>query len=77
MTSPPEIIGSVYENRGIGWMAKLRRDWNGRFNWAVKKLHKRLLQLGAQEFYIRGEGDVQHEEGYVYFNTLINSMTSD
>ncbi|KAF3311263.1 NAPDH-dependent diflavin reductase [Orbilia oligospora] len=34
-----------------------------KFNWAVKKLHKRLLQLGAQEFYIRGEGDVQHEEG--------------
>ncbi|KAK6343097.1 NAPDH-dependent diflavin reductase [Orbilia javanica] len=34
-----------------------------KFNWAVKKLHKRLLQLGASEFYIRGEGDVQHEEG--------------
>ncbi|KAK6505797.1 NAPDH-dependent diflavin reductase [Arthrobotrys musiformis] len=34
-----------------------------KYNWAVKKLHKRLLQLGASEFYIRGEGDVQHEEG--------------
>ncbi|KAJ6257481.1 hypothetical protein Dda_7266 [Drechslerella dactyloides] len=34
-----------------------------KFNWAVKKLHKRLLQLGAREFYIRGEGDEQHEEG--------------
>ncbi|KAK6335803.1 NAPDH-dependent diflavin reductase [Orbilia blumenaviensis] len=34
-----------------------------KFNWAVKKLHKRLLQLGAVEFYIRGEGDDQHEEG--------------
>ncbi|KAF3912990.1 hypothetical protein ABW21_db0205539 [Orbilia brochopaga] len=34
-----------------------------KYNWAVKKLHKRLLQLGGQEFYIRGEGDEQHEEG--------------
>ncbi|KAK6533714.1 NAPDH-dependent diflavin reductase [Orbilia ellipsospora] len=34
-----------------------------KFNWAVRKLHKRLLQLGAQDFYIRGEGDAQHEEG--------------
>jgi len=29
----------------------------------VKKLHKRLLQLGAQEFYPRGEGDERHDEG--------------
>ncbi|KAK6336125.1 NAPDH-dependent diflavin reductase [Orbilia brochopaga] len=34
-----------------------------KYNWAVKKLHKRLLQLGGQEFYIRGEGDEQHSEG--------------
>ncbi|KAK6532700.1 NAPDH-dependent diflavin reductase [Arthrobotrys megalospora] len=34
-----------------------------KFNWAIKKLHKRLLQLGGSEFYIRGEGDEQHEEG--------------
>lgn len=35
----------------------------GRFNWAARKLHKRLAQLGANEFYPRGEGDEQHEEG--------------
>lgn len=35
----------------------------GRFNWAARKLHKRLVQLGANEFYPRGEGDEQHEEG--------------
>lgn len=29
----------------------------------MKKLHKRLLQLGAQEFYPRGEGDERHDEG--------------
>lgn len=36
---------------------------DGRFNWAARKLHKRLLQLGANEFYPRGEADEQHEEG--------------
>ncbi|KAL9099575.1 MAG: hypothetical protein Q9163_004943 [Psora crenata] len=34
-----------------------------KFNWAARKLHKRLMQLGASELYIRGEGDVQHDEG--------------
>ncbi|KAI4173587.1 MAG: hypothetical protein LQ346_008399 [Caloplaca aetnensis] len=33
------------------------------FNWAVRKLHKRLLQLGACELHSRGEADEQHEEG--------------
>ncbi|KAL8687822.1 MAG: hypothetical protein Q9218_006114 [Villophora microphyllina] len=33
------------------------------FNWAAKKLHKRLLQLGAIEICQRGEADEQHEEG--------------
>lgn len=36
-----------------------------RYNWTARKLHKRLEQLGAQEFYPRGEGDEQHEEGSV------------
>ena len=36
-----------------------------RFNWAIRKLHKRLLQLGANEIYARGEADEQHEEGYI------------
>ena len=34
-----------------------------KFNWAALKLYKRLTQLGAQEFYRRGESDEQHEEG--------------
>ncbi|KAI4255298.1 MAG: hypothetical protein L6R42_006804, partial [Xanthoria sp. 1 TBL-2021] len=34
-----------------------------KFNWAARKLHKRLIQLGAHEFLPRGEGDEQHEEG--------------
>lgn len=37
-----------------------------RFNWAVRKLHKRIVQLGATEFYPRGEGDEQDDDGYVY-----------
>lgn len=35
----------------------------GRFNWAARKVHRRLQQLGANEFYGRGEGDEQHDEG--------------
>ncbi|KAL8935389.1 MAG: hypothetical protein Q9216_005450 [Gyalolechia sp. 2 TL-2023] len=34
-----------------------------KFNWAARKFHKRLLQLGAYEIYPRGEADEQHEEG--------------
>lgn len=34
-----------------------------RFNWAARKLHKRLLQLGATEFYPPGEGDERHDNG--------------
>ncbi|KAH0544591.1 hypothetical protein FGG08_001240 [Glutinoglossum americanum] len=34
-----------------------------KFNWAARKLHKRLLQLGADEIYPRGEADEQHPEG--------------
>lgn len=34
-----------------------------RFNWAARKIQKRLLQLGANEFYPRGEADEQHPEG--------------
>ncbi|KAI0430395.1 hypothetical protein F5Y09DRAFT_229212 [Xylaria sp. FL1042] len=33
------------------------------FNWAARKLHKRLEQLGAVEFLPRGEADERHEEG--------------
>ena len=34
-----------------------------RFNWAARKIHKRLIQLGASEAYPRGEADEQHDEG--------------
>ena len=34
-----------------------------KYNWAARKLHKRLAQLGAVEIYPRGEADEQHEEG--------------
>ena len=34
-----------------------------RFNWAARKIHKRLVQLGAKEAYPRGEADEQHDEG--------------
>ncbi|KAI2923649.1 hypothetical protein CBS147371_1491 [Aspergillus niger] len=34
-----------------------------KFNWAARKLHKRLLQLGANEIYDAGEADQQHPEG--------------
>ncbi|WEW56552.1 NAPDH-dependent diflavin reductase [Emydomyces testavorans] len=34
-----------------------------KFNWAARKLHKRLLQLGANEIFPSGEADEQHPEG--------------
>ncbi|ORY65070.1 uncharacterized protein BCR38DRAFT_431779 [Pseudomassariella vexata] len=34
-----------------------------KYNWAARKLHKRLEQLGATELYPRGEADERHEEG--------------
>ncbi|KAJ2984920.1 hypothetical protein NUW58_g5810 [Xylaria curta] len=33
------------------------------YNWAARKLHKRLEQLGATEFIPRGEADERHEDG--------------
>ncbi|CEM00764.1 unnamed protein product [Vitrella brassicaformis CCMP3155] len=34
------------------------------FNYAARRLHKRLLQLGAHEFYRIGLGDDQHDFGF-------------
>ncbi|KAE8405908.1 hypothetical protein BDV37DRAFT_244305 [Aspergillus pseudonomiae] len=34
-----------------------------KFNWASRKLCKRLVQLGASETYLSGEADQQHPEG--------------
>jgi hypothetical protein len=39
-----------------------------RFNWAIRKLYKRLLQLGANEIYPTGEADQQHPEGSVIYH---------
>ena len=38
-------------------------DSSTRFNWAARKIHRRLIQLGVNEIYPRGEADEQHEEG--------------
>ncbi|KAL8758937.1 MAG: hypothetical protein Q9184_003781 [Pyrenodesmia sp. 2 TL-2023] len=45
-----------------------------KFNWAVRKLHKRLLQLSAQELHTRGEADEQHEEGLVHRTPVRTGM---
>lgn len=34
-----------------------------RYQWAIRKIHKRLLQLGANEFFGRGEGDEMSPDG--------------
>ncbi|OJJ64928.1 hypothetical protein ASPSYDRAFT_54318 [Aspergillus sydowii CBS 593.65] len=34
-----------------------------KFNWAARKLYRRLLQLGADEIHSGGEADQQHPEG--------------
>ncbi|KAL3465859.1 hypothetical protein BJX64DRAFT_252045 [Aspergillus heterothallicus] len=45
-----------------------------KFNWAARKLYKRLLQLGANEIYTGGEADHQHPEGLE--GTFIPWLTS-
>ncbi|KAI4109115.1 MAG: hypothetical protein LQ339_001921 [Xanthoria mediterranea] len=55
---PPDYLGSInFTSFGLGDSSYPR------FNWAARKFHKRLIQLGAHEFLPRGEGDEQHEEG--------------
>ncbi|KAL4801021.1 hypothetical protein BDV19DRAFT_375599 [Aspergillus venezuelensis] len=53
------------------FLSGVRFTWFGlgdssypKFNWAARKLYKRLLQLGAEEIYPGGEADHQHPEGY-------------
>ncbi|KAL2802220.1 hypothetical protein BJX63DRAFT_415647 [Aspergillus granulosus] len=45
-----------------------------KFNWAARKLYKRLLQLGADEIHPGGEADHQHPEGLE--GTFIPWLTS-
>ncbi|KAH8802709.1 hypothetical protein F5884DRAFT_480027 [Xylogone sp. PMI_703] len=55
---PPNCLGHVtFALFGLGDSSYPK------FNWAARKLHKRLLQLGAKEIYPLGEADEQHSEG--------------
>ncbi|KAM0282682.1 hypothetical protein ACHAQH_002879 [Verticillium albo-atrum] len=55
---PPGCLNSVrFTTFGLGDSSYPK------FNWAARKLHKRLEQLGANEFYPRGEGDEQDDDG--------------
>ncbi|KAB8298788.1 hypothetical protein EYC80_000962 [Monilinia laxa] len=55
---PPNCLSHVnFTTFGLGDSSYAK------FNFAARKLHKRLEQLGGKEIYPRGEGDEQHEEG--------------
>ncbi|QSZ32284.1 hypothetical protein DSL72_001858 [Monilinia vaccinii-corymbosi] len=55
---PPDCLSHVnFTTFGLGDSSYAK------FNFAARKLHKRLEQLGGNEIYPRGEGDEQHEEG--------------
>ncbi|KAI1770243.1 riboflavin synthase domain-like protein [Hypoxylon cercidicola] len=55
---PPTCLQSVnFTTFGLGDSSY------SKYNWAARKLHKRLEQLGATEFYPRGEADERHEDG--------------
>ncbi|KAL8725809.1 MAG: hypothetical protein Q9181_006275 [Wetmoreana brouardii] len=67
---PPKYLEKVhFTTFGLGdssypkYAAPAMRHRTERFNWAARKLHKRLLQLGANEVCPRGEADEQHDEG--------------
>ncbi|KAI1179445.1 hypothetical protein F4777DRAFT_534347 [Nemania sp. FL0916] len=55
---PPDCLSRVsFTTFGLGDSSYFQ------YNWAARKLHKRLEQLGAVEFLPRGEADERHEEG--------------
>ncbi|KAI1738757.1 riboflavin synthase domain-like protein [Xylaria scruposa] len=55
---PPNCLGQVnFTTFGLGDSSYFQ------YNWAARKLHKRLEQLGAVEFLPRGEADERHEDG--------------
>ncbi|KAI1435669.1 riboflavin synthase domain-like protein [Xylaria sp. CBS 124048] len=55
---PPNCLHQVnFTTLGLGDSSYLQ------YNWAARKLHKRLEQLGAVEFLPRGEADERHEDG--------------
>ncbi|KAF7956090.1 hypothetical protein EAE96_005011 [Botrytis aclada] len=55
---PPDCLSHVnFTTFGLGDSSYAK------FNFASRKLHKRLEQLGGNEIYPRGEADEQHDEG--------------
>lgn len=52
-----------YVSSGMQYPIGCANAYVFRFNWAVRKLYKRLLQLGANDIYPTGEADQQHPEG--------------
>lgn len=57
---PSDFLGEVeFTTFGLG------DSTYPKYNWVAKKLHRRLEQLGATEFYERGEGDDQNHNGSV------------
>lgn len=55
---PPDCLASLhFTTFGLGDSSY------SKFNWAARKLHKRLEQLGGTEFHPRGEADERHDDG--------------
>ncbi|KAI1269113.1 riboflavin synthase domain-like protein [Xylariaceae sp. FL1019] len=55
---PPSCLSQVkFTSFGLGDSSYTQ------FNWAARKLHKRLETLGAVEFLPRGEADERHQDG--------------
>ncbi|KAI1113163.1 riboflavin synthase domain-like protein [Nemania sp. NC0429] len=55
---PPDCLAQLkFTTFGLGDSSYFQ------YNWAARKLHKRLEQLGAVEFLPRGEADERHEDG--------------
>ncbi|MCJ1389062.1 NAPDH-dependent diflavin reductase [Xylographa bjoerkii] len=47
-----------------------------KYNFAARKMQRRLIQLGAEELFSQGEGDEQHPEGYEStFVPWLNSLS--
>ncbi|KAK9386900.1 hypothetical protein V1515DRAFT_603337 [Lipomyces mesembrius] len=67
--------GLLFTSFGLGDTAYAR------FNWAAKKVHKRILQLGGQELCTRGEGDDSAsggiEGGYATWEPILLSSLLD
>jgi sulfite reductase alpha subunit-like flavoprotein len=67
---PPTLLSSVmFSSFGLGDSSYPK------YNWAIRKIHQRLLQLGAKEIAKRGEGDDQDSEGMeTHFDTWLDQL---